>query len=137
MMKKPLPYSKTRRNQSFSNLSCSQRIQSVSNGCQISFSEWKTSRRSICSAPPGFENPKYPNYVYFLNNALYCLKQAPRAWYDRLSNFLLENGFERGTTNINLFYKKKKGEILLVQIYVDDIIFGSTKDEYCKNLKNL
>ena len=65
------------------------------------------------------------------------MKQAPRAWYDKLSNFLLTNGFERGTTDITLFYKKKKDEILLVQIYVDDIIFGSTKDKYCKDFENL
>ena len=76
--------------------------------------------------PPGFENSKYPNHVYFLYKALYGLKQAPRAWYDKLSNFLLSNGFERGTTDITLFFKKKNVEILLVQIYVDDIIFGST-----------
>ena len=77
--------------------------------------------------PPGFESSKYPNHVYFLEKALYSLKQAPRAWYDKLSNFYIANGFERGTTDITLFYKKKKDEILLVQIYVDDIIFGSTK----------
>ncbi|KAI3702115.1 hypothetical protein L6452_27815 [Arctium lappa] len=87
--------------------------------------------------PPGFENSKYPNHVYFLDKALYGLKQAPRAWYDRLSNFLLANGFERGTTDTTLFYKKRKGEILLVQIYVDDIIFGSRNDLYCKKFESL
>ncbi|KAI3692974.1 hypothetical protein L6452_32800 [Arctium lappa] len=87
--------------------------------------------------PPGFENSKYPNHVYFLDKALYGLKQAPRAWYDRLSNFLLANGFERGTTDTTLFFKKRKGEILLVQIYVDDIIFGSTNDLYCKKFESL
>ena len=65
------------------------------------------------------------------------MKQAHRAWYDRLSNFLLTNGFERGTTDITLFYNKKKGKILLVQIYVDDIIFGSTEDKYCKTFEEL
>ncbi|KAI3685589.1 hypothetical protein L6452_34838 [Arctium lappa] len=87
--------------------------------------------------PPGFENSKYSNHVYFLDKALYGLKQTPRAWYDRLSNFLLANGFERGTTDTTLFYKKRKGEILLVQIYVDDIIFGSTNDLYCKKFESL
>ncbi|KAI3759537.1 hypothetical protein L6452_07424 [Arctium lappa] len=87
--------------------------------------------------PPGFENSKYPSHVYFLDKALYGLKQAPRAWYDRLSNFLLANGFERGTTDTTLFYKKRKCEILLVQIYVDDIIFGSTNDLYCKKFESL
>ncbi|KAI3692683.1 hypothetical protein L6452_32504 [Arctium lappa] len=87
--------------------------------------------------PPGFESSKYPNHVYFLDKALYGLKQAPRAWYDKLSNFLLANGFERGTTDTTLFYKKRKCEILLVQIYVDDIIFGSTNESYCKKFESL
>ena len=65
------------------------------------------------------------------------MKQAPKALYDKLSNFLLSNGFERGTTDITLFFKKKNDEILLVQIYVDDIIFGSTKDKYYKDFENL
>ena len=63
--------------------------------------------------PPSFESSKYPNHV-FLDKALYGLKQAPKVWYDKLSNFLPANGFERGTTDITLFYKKKKDEILLV-----------------------
>ncbi|KAI3681393.1 hypothetical protein L6452_36188 [Arctium lappa] len=94
--------------------------------------------------PPGFESSKYPSHVYFLDKALYGLKQAPRAWYDRLSNVLLANGFERGTTDTTLFYKKiyrttlfSKGKILLVHIYVDDIIFGSTNESYCKKFESL
>ena len=65
------------------------------------------------------------------------MKQAPRAWYDKLSTFILTNGFEKGTTHITLFYKKKKDETLLVQVYVDDIIFRSTKDKYCKEFEEL
>jgi len=72
-----------------------------------------------------------------MSNNLLTLKQAPRAWYDKLSNFLLSNCFERGTSDITLFYKKQKDDILLVQIYVDDIIFGSTKDKYCKDFEEL
>ena len=87
--------------------------------------------------PPGLESFKYPNHVHFLDKALYGLKQASRAWYDKLSNFLLTNGFERGTVDIALFYKKKNDEILLVQIYVDEIIFYSTKDKYCKDFEEL
>ena len=64
--------------------------------------------------------------------ALYGLKQAPRQWYERLSNFLLSNGYERGMTDKTLFIKKSNSEIILVQIYVDDIIFGATKDSLCK-----
>jgi len=70
----------------------------------------------------------------FLNwkRALYGLKQAPRAWYERLSKFLLEKDFSRGKEDTTLFIKKKLNDILLVQIYIDDIIFGSTNDSLCK-----
>ncbi|KAI3697969.1 hypothetical protein L6452_31076 [Arctium lappa] len=85
----------------------------------------------VCQ-PPGFENPSYPDSVYKLKKALYGLHQAPRAWYDTLSSYLLENGFERGVIDKTLFIKRKKKDILLIQIYVDDIIFGSTRDNMCK-----
>ncbi|XP_057975241.1 uncharacterized protein LOC131162650, partial [Malania oleifera] len=81
--------------------------------------------------PPGFENHKYPDHVYRLSKALYGLKQAPRAWYERLSGFLLENEFTRGKIDTTLFIKSKNDDMLLVQIYVDDIIFGATNDELC------
>ena len=82
--------------------------------------------------PPGFEISDKPNHVYKLQKALYGLKQAPRAWYERLSNFLLEKEFSRGKVDTTLFIKRKHNDILLVQIYVDDIIFGSTNDSLCK-----
>ncbi|CAN1345666.1 Retrovirus-related Pol polyprotein from transposon TNT 1-94 [Linum perenne] len=78
--------------------------------------------------PPGFENPSFPHHVYKLKKALYGLRQAPRVWYDRLSSYLLSNGFSRGTVDNTLFLKFHSSDILLVQIYVDDIIFGSTSD---------
>ncbi|KAI3697255.1 hypothetical protein L6452_30136 [Arctium lappa] len=87
--------------------------------------------------PPGFENPSYPDRVYKLKKTLYGLHQAPRAWYDTLSSYLLENGFERGVIDKTLFIKRKKKDILLVQIYVDDIIFGSTRDKMCKEFEEL
>lgn len=74
----------------------------------------------------GFEDPQFPNYVYRLKKALYSLKQAPRAWHERLTKFLLDNHFDRGSVDKILFIKRKKGNILVVQIYVDDIIFCST-----------
>nr|GEW76526.1 putative ribonuclease H-like domain-containing protein [Tanacetum cinerariifolium] len=73
--------------------------------------------------PSGFEDPDYPDKVYKVVKALYGLHQAPRAWYETLANYLLENGFQRGKIDQTLFIKKEKGDILLVQIYVDDIIF--------------
>ncbi|KAI3745947.1 hypothetical protein L6452_08359 [Arctium lappa] len=90
----------------------------------------------VCQ-PPGFENPSYPDRVYKLKKTLYGLHQAPRAWYDTLSSYLLENGFERGVIDKTLFIKRKKKDILLVQIYVDDIIFGSTRDNMCKEFEEL
>ncbi|GJV41248.1 putative ribonuclease H-like domain-containing protein [Tanacetum coccineum] len=81
--------------------------------------------------PPGFVDPAHPNKVYKVVKALYGLHQAPRAWYDTLSSFLLENGFRRGTIDKTLFIKKNKSDIMLVQVYVDDIIFGSTKKSMC------
>ncbi|GJR58728.1 putative ribonuclease H-like domain-containing protein [Tanacetum coccineum] len=65
--------------------------------------------------------------AFLYEKALYGLHQAPRAWYETLSTYLIENGFRRGTIDKTLFIKKDKGDILLVQVYVDDIIFGSTK----------
>ena len=77
--------------------------------------------------PPGFEDPDKPEHVYKLEKALYGLKQAPRAWYDRLSTFLLTHGYSHGKIDNTLFHKKKQGsDMLIVQIYVDDIIFGGT-----------
>ncbi|KAJ9541999.1 hypothetical protein OSB04_028505 [Centaurea solstitialis] len=82
--------------------------------------------------PPGFVDPKFPDHVYKLNKALYGLKQAPRAWYDTLSTFLLSKGFVRGKIDSTLFLKKYPKHIFLVQIYVDDIIFGSTNPKLCE-----
>nr|GEV64859.1 putative ribonuclease H-like domain-containing protein [Tanacetum cinerariifolium] len=77
----------------------------------------------VCQ-PPGFEDPGNPDKVYKVVKALYGLHQAPRAWYETLANYLIENGFQRGTIDQTLFINKKQKDILLVQIYVDDIIFG-------------
>ncbi|GMI98499.1 hypothetical protein HRI_003519200 [Hibiscus trionum] len=87
--------------------------------------------------PPGFEDSKFPNHVFKLTKALYGLKQAPRAWYERLSTFLIEKGFEKGKVDTTLFIKRYNNDILVVQIYVDDIIFGSTNECYCKDFSKL
>ncbi|KAI3746849.1 hypothetical protein L6452_09291 [Arctium lappa] len=89
------------------------------------------------SQPEGFVNQEKPNHVYILDKALYGLKQAPRAWYDVLSQFLVKSGFSKGTVDTTLFIKKEKADIILIQIYVDDIIFGSTNPKFCKNFSNL
>ncbi|GKA17401.1 putative ribonuclease H-like domain-containing protein, partial [Tanacetum coccineum] len=89
------------------------------------------------SQPPGFLDPKYPKKVYKVVKALYGLHQAPRAWYATLSSFLLKNGYRRGTIDKTLFLKKDKHDIILVQVYVDDIIFGSTKKSWCDEFEAL
>nr|GEU56959.1 hypothetical protein [Tanacetum cinerariifolium] len=85
----------------------------------------------------GFEDPGYPNKVYKVVKALYGLHQALRAWYKTLANYLLENGFQRGKIDQTLFIKNQEGDILLVQVYVDDIIFGSTNKKLCKAFDKL
>nr|GEW31365.1 hypothetical protein [Tanacetum cinerariifolium] len=90
----------------------------------------------VCQ-PLGFEDPAYLDKVYKVVKALYGLHQAPRAWYETLANYLLENEFQRGKINKTLFIKKTKGDILLVRVYVDDIIFGSTNKELCKAFEKL
>ncbi|GKA52321.1 putative ribonuclease H-like domain-containing protein [Tanacetum coccineum] len=74
---------------------------------------------------------------YMVEKALYGLHQAPRAWYETLSTYLLENRYRRGTIDKNLFIKKDRGDILLVQVYVDDIIFGSTKKSLCVEFEQM
>ncbi|GJZ23140.1 putative ribonuclease H-like domain-containing protein [Tanacetum coccineum] len=84
-----------------------------------------------------FEDPYFPDKVYKVEKALYGLHQAPRAWYETLSTYLLDNGFHRGQIDKTLFIKRHKDDILLVQIYVDDIIFGSTKKEMSTKFEKL
>ncbi|GJY40784.1 putative ribonuclease H-like domain-containing protein [Tanacetum coccineum] len=90
----------------------------------------------VCQ-PLGFEDLDFPNKVYKVEKALYGLHQAPRAWYENLSTYLLDNGFQIGQIDKTLFIKSVKSDILLVQIYVDDIIFGSTKKELCTEFEKL
>ncbi|GJV54051.1 retrovirus-related pol polyprotein from transposon TNT 1-94 [Tanacetum coccineum] len=84
------------------------------------------------SQPEGFVDPEHPSHVYRLKKALYGLKQAPRAWYDKLSAFLIKSGFTKGVVDPTLFTRKTGKHLLLVQIYVDDIIFASTNPKACK-----
>ncbi|GJW96709.1 putative ribonuclease H-like domain-containing protein, partial [Tanacetum coccineum] len=90
----------------------------------------------VCQ-PPGFEDPDFPDRVYKVEKALYGLHQAPRAWYETLSTYLLDNGFQRGKIDKTLFIRRDKGDILLVQVYVDDIIFGSTKKSLCTEFEKM
>jgi hypothetical protein len=81
--------------------------------------------------PPGFEDDRYPDHVYMLSKALYGLKQAPRAWYECLRNFLISNAFKVGKADPSLFTK------VVCQIYVDDIIFGSSNQKSCEEFSKV
>ncbi|GJT87426.1 putative ribonuclease H-like domain-containing protein [Tanacetum coccineum] len=86
---------------------------------------------------PCFVDPAHPKKVYKVVKALYGLHQAPRAWYATLSTFLERHGYRRGTIDKTLFIKKDKKDIMLVQVYVDDIIFGSTRKSWCDEFEAL
>ncbi|GJT08469.1 retrovirus-related pol polyprotein from transposon TNT 1-94 [Tanacetum coccineum] len=88
------------------------------------------------SQPEGFIDPELLDYVYRLKKALYGLKQAPRAWYDKLSSFLIEHGFTKGIVDSTIFTRRHGEDILLVQVYVDDIIFRSTNSDFSKRFAN-
>jgi hypothetical protein len=79
--------------------------------------------------PKGFVDSSFPEHVYKLKKALYGLKPAPKAWYERLTEFLINNGYVRGGIDQTLFVKKNLNEIMIAQIYVDDIVFGGTSNQ--------
>jgi hypothetical protein len=87
--------------------------------------------------PPSFESEGYPNHVYKLHKLLYGLKQAPRAWYECLRDLLIENGFRIGKADSTLFTRKMGKDLFVCQIYVDDIIFGSTIKSFCDQFRKI
>nr|GEY60011.1 hypothetical protein [Tanacetum cinerariifolium] len=101
------------------------------NSCSSKF------RRVYVTQPPGFVDPKFPNKVYKVVKALYGLHQAPKAWYATLSTFLEKSRYRRGAIDKTFYIKQDKKDIMLVQFYVDDIIFGSTKKSWCDEFEEL
>jgi hypothetical protein len=85
----------------------------------------------------GFEDDRYPNHVYKLSKALYGLKQTQRAWYECLRDFLISNAFMVGKADPTLFTKTCNGDLFVCQIYVDDIIFGSTNQKSCEEFSRV
>ncbi|TYK07189.1 putative mitochondrial protein [Cucumis melo var. makuwa] len=79
--------------------------------------------------PKGFVDPVHQDHVYKLRKALYGLKQAPRAWYERLSTYLLQQGYQRGSADQTMFIYRQGTDFLIVQIYVDDILFGASRPD--------
>ncbi|GKA30577.1 putative ribonuclease H-like domain-containing protein [Tanacetum coccineum] len=104
---------------------------------KIAFLYRKIEEEVYVCQPPGFEDPDFPDRVYKVEKALYGLHQAHRAWYETLSTYLLDNEFQKGKIDKTLFIKRYKGDIFMVQVYVDDIIFGSTKKELCNAFEKL
>jgi hypothetical protein len=86
---------------------------------------------------PGFEDDRYPNHVYRLSKALYGLKQAPRSWYECPRDFLISNAFKVGKVDPTFFTKTCNGDLFVCQIYVDDIIFGSTNQKSCEEFSRV
>jgi hypothetical protein len=87
--------------------------------------------------PPSFEDDRYLDHVYKLSKAPYGLKQAPRAWYECLIDFLISNAFKVGKANPTLFTKTCNGDLFVCQIYVNDIIFGSTNQKSCEEFSRV
>nr|GEU37830.1 retrotransposon protein, putative, unclassified [Tanacetum cinerariifolium] len=96
-------------------------------GIKMAFLNGPLKEEVFVRQPDGFVDPDFANHIYRLKKALYGLKQAPRAWYDKLSSFLIEHHFIKGIVSPTLFTRTHEDDILLGQIYVDDIVFGSTK----------
>ncbi|GJT87743.1 retrovirus-related pol polyprotein from transposon TNT 1-94 [Tanacetum coccineum] len=90
----------------------------------------------VCQ-PDRFVDQDNLNHVYKIKNSLYGLKQAPRAWYDLFLKFLLSHKFSKGTVDPTLFIRRQGKDLLLVQIYVDDIIFASTTPELCDQISKI
>ncbi|RVX01168.1 Retrovirus-related Pol polyprotein from transposon RE1 [Vitis vinifera] len=99
------------------------------NECQELFLNEILSEEVYVEKPKGFEDPKFSNHVYKLKKALYEGKQAPIARYERLTTYLLEKKFEKMRVDKTLFIHRSKNELLLTQIYVDDIVFKATSTD--------
>ncbi|KAI3503838.1 hypothetical protein L1887_32292 [Cichorium endivia] len=103
---------------------------------KIAFLQGDLQETVYLQQPPGFEDLSRPNHVYCVNKAVYGLKQSPRAWCEALSTFLVSSGYRRGVIDPTFFVRFHQNHIMIVQVYVDDIIFGSTNqamvDEFAK-----
>ncbi|GJS91224.1 retrovirus-related pol polyprotein from transposon TNT 1-94 [Tanacetum coccineum] len=96
-----------------------------------------SSMRRYVAQPPGFIDFEKPDHVYKLKKYLYGLKQTPKAWYDRLKAFLIKHEYKMGMVDNTLFTKKKSSNLIIVQIYVDNIIFGSTCQDMCDEFSKI
>jgi hypothetical protein len=116
---------------------CAHNIKLYQMDVKSAFLNGKISELVYVEQPPGFVDPKRPNHVFKLSKALYGLKQAPRAWYERLRDFLLSKDFKIRKVGTTLFTKRIDKDLFVCQIYVDDIIFGSTNELFCEEFEKM
>jgi hypothetical protein len=109
---------------------CAHNIKLYKMDVKIAFLNWYINEFVYVEQPPSFKDEKNHNHVYKLRKTLYGLKQAPRAWYERLRDFLLSKEFIMGKVDTTLFTKKIGKDLFILQIYIDDIIFGSTNQDF-------
>ena len=118
-------------------LACHLRFKLYQMDVKIAFLNGILKEDVYVAQPKGFINPHFLDHVLYLKKALYVLKQAPRAWYDRLTQYLVSYGFIRGKADQTLLIKREDDKLIVAQINVDDIIFGSTKDELAHSFSKL
>ena len=110
-------------------LACHLKFKIYQMDVKIAFLNGFLKKDAYVAQSKGFIDPHFPDHVLYLKKALYGLKQALRAWYDWLTQYLVSHGFTRGKANQTLFIKREDSKLIVAQVYVNDIIFGSTKDE--------
>jgi hypothetical protein len=119
---------------------CSNNIKVYQMDVKSTFLNEELEEEVYIEQPEGFQLSENAYYVCKLKKALYGLKQAPRAWYSRLDKYLQQTGFRKGIADNNLYIKVTQDSILLIEVYVDDIIFGSTDDrlsqKFAKDMHN-
>jgi hypothetical protein len=119
---------------------CSKNVKVYQMDVKSSFLNGELEEEVYIEQPEGFQLSENADYVCKLKKALYGLKQAPRAWYSRLDKYLQQAGFRKGSADNNLYIKVSQGNILLIEVYVDDIIFGSDDDrlsqKFAKDMQN-
>jgi hypothetical protein len=119
---------------------CSKNIKMYQMDVKSTFLNGELEEEVYIEQPEGFQLSENADYVCKLKKALYGLKQAPRAWYSRLDKYLQQAGFRKGSADNNLYIKVSQGNILLIEVYVDDIIFGSDDDrlsqKFAKDMQN-